>query len=76
MAIDVKDQNKISEDKLVACAKLGEQLNEYYRQILVVLETDNESEKNAQFYRSIINSKFNIAKITSKLVSREPKVRV
>lgn len=27
MAIDVKDQSKISEDKLIACAKLGEQLN-------------------------------------------------
>lgn len=41
-----------------------------------VLEEDNDAEKNAQYYRSIINAKFNIAKSLSKMYSIDKNVRV
>jgi hypothetical protein len=44
--------------------------------IIAELENDKDAEKNAQYYRSIINSKFNIAKTLSKMMSNDVKVRV
>ena len=75
IAIDVKDM-KWNEEKLKACAQIGRKLISYYDQIVVVLLEDNDAEKNAQYYRSIINSKFNVAKTLSKMYSTDRKQRV
>lgn len=40
------------------------------------MEEDKEVPRNEQYFRSIINSKINIAKATSKLMSSDRKARV
>jgi hypothetical protein len=40
------------------------------------LEEDKDTPKNEQYFRSVINSKINIAKATSKLMSSDRKKRV
>ena len=76
MAIDVKDIKLINESKLTVARDAGEKLIGYYEEIVKVLEEDKESEKNKSYYRSIINSKFNIAKSLSKMYSVDKNLRV
>lgn len=76
IAIDVKELKLLNENKLLETRNLGLQLVKYYEQIIKVLEADNDTEKNEQYFRSIINAKFNIAKTLSKMYSIDKKVRV
>lgn len=48
----------------------------YYQQILQTLDEDKDTPRNEQFYRSLINSRINIAKATSKFMSSDRKQRV
>lgn len=65
-----------SEEKLAQSAALGRRSVGYYHDIVKTLEEDNDTPRNEQYYRSIINSKINIAKATSKLMSSDRKQRV
>jgi rRNA maturation protein Rpf1 len=76
IATDVKEGKGFNPEKLKVARNLGLQLIEYYNQIIHELESDNDAEKNAQYYRSLINSKFNIAKTLSKLYTFDTKERV
>jgi hypothetical protein len=76
MVIDVKEGKPINEPKLEVARQVGNKLIEYYEEIIKTLENDTEAEKNAQYYRSLINAKFNIAKSLSKMYSNDRKIRV
>lgn len=65
-----------SEEKIAASRSLGLKSAQYYREIIRTLEEDKEVPRNEQYFRSIVNSKINIAKATSKLMSSDRKARV
>ena len=50
----------------------GEKAIKYYGEIAKLLIDDKDIDKNSDYYQSIVNAKFNIAKAYSKL-SREEK---
>lgn len=48
----------------------------YYKEIVATLIEDKDTPRNQQFFQSIVNSKINIAKAASKLMSSDRKQRV
>jgi hypothetical protein len=65
-----------NEEKIKQSAEYGKKSIFYYREILTQLLEDKECDKNEQYFRSILNSKINIAKNMSKLLSPDRKQRV
>lgn len=65
-----------SQEKINQSCELGRKSIGYYKQIIATLIEDKDTPRNEQYYRSIINSKINIAKATSKLMSSDRKTRV
>lgn len=65
-----------SEEKVNASCELGKKSMKYYKEIITTLVEDKETPRNEQYFRSIINSKINIAKASSKLMSSDRKKRV
>ena len=55
---------------------LGQKSIGYYEEIIKTLQEDKDTPKDEQYYRSIINSKINIAKGTAKLMSSDRDKRV
>jgi hypothetical protein len=76
MAVDVREGQSVSDEKLRKCTEVGKKLIEFYGSIISELENDSSAERNAQYFRSIINSQFNIAKTLSRMMSNDVKVRV
>lgn len=64
------------EERLAQSVALGRRSEGYYRDIIRTLEEDSDTPRNEQYFRSIINSKINIAKAASKLMSSDRKQRV
>jgi hypothetical protein len=64
------------EAKLQEMNKIGFQSIFYYKEIIKALEEDKDTEKHEQYYRSLINAKFNIAKTLSKMISLDKSQRV
>ncbi len=65
-----------AEAKLQEMNKIGFQSIFYYKEIIKALEEDKDTEKHEQYYRSLINAKFNIAKTLSKMISLDKAQRV
>lgn len=65
-----------SEEKIGQSYALGKKTIGYYQDIIQTLIDDKDTPRNEQFFRSIINSKINIAKASSKLMSSDRKKRV
>ena len=65
-----------TKEKIDLSCVLGKKSVGYYYEIIKALEEDKESPRNEQFFRSVINSKINIAKATSRLMSSERSERV
>jgi KIF-binding protein len=65
-----------SEEKLGQTYELGRKSIGYFKEIIQTLIDDKDTPRNEQYFRSIINSKINIAKAASKLMSSDRKKRV
>ena len=61
---------------MTPCCELGKKSMGYYKEIVTTLVEDKDTPRNEQYFRSIINSKINIAKASSKLMSSDRKMRV
>ncbi len=55
------------QNKIDTMNTYGLKVIDYYTQIFQVLIDDKETEKNSNYYQSVISSKFNVAKAYSKV---------
>ena len=54
----------------------GKNSIEMYEKIAELLQNDKESERNDQYYHSVVNAQFNCAKAYSKIYSLDKQIRI